>query len=104
MPNLRELDQARYQVTGLTSAEVSERVRQGLVNERKLDSSRSLGAILRANLFTLFNAVVGGAFLVLVALGQWKDALFGFAVITNISIGIIQEFIAKRSHWIAWRY
>jgi len=52
---------------------------------------------LRANLFTLFNAVVGGAFLVLLALGQWKDALFGFAVITNISIGIIQEFIAKRS-------
>jgi len=97
MPNLNPLDETQLASTGLTSAQVAERVELGLVNQQKLDSSRSFASILRANLFTLFNAVVGGAFLILLALGQWKDALFGFAVVTNISIGIIQEFIAKRA-------
>jgi len=97
MAVLSTLDEAQLAATGLTSAQVTERVGLGLVNQQKLDSSRSFASILRANLFTLFNAVVGGAFLILLALGQWKDALFGFAVVTNISIGIIQEFIAKRA-------
>lgn len=97
MPNLTDLDERQHAITGLTSAQVSEREAAGLTNAQKLDSSRSFGSILRANLFTLFNAVVGGAFLVLLALGQFKDALFGFAVITNITIGIVQEFIAKRA-------
>ena len=97
MPTLSLVDERQHAITGLTTAQVIEREAAGLTNAQKLDTSRSFSAILRANLFTLFNAVVGGAFLILVALGQWKDALFGFAVITNISIGIIQEFIAKRS-------
>ncbi len=97
MPNLTNLDARQHAITGLTSAQVAERESEGLTNSQKLDSSRSLGSILRANLFTLFNAVVGGSFLILVALGQFKDALFGFAVITNITIGIVQEFIAKRA-------
>ena len=97
MPNLSSLDSRQHAVTGLTSAQVAERIELGLTNAQKLDSSRSFASILRANHFTLFNAVVGGAFIVLLLLGQWKDALFGFAVVTNISIGIIQEFIAKRS-------
>ncbi len=97
MPNLSNLDARQHAATGLTSAQVAERESEGLTNAQKLDSSRSFASILRANLFTLFNAVVGGAFLVLVILGQFKDALFGFAVITNITIGIVQEFIAKRA-------
>ena len=97
MAVLSTLDEAQLAATGLTSAQVTERVELGLTNQQKMDSSRSFASILRANLFTLFNAVVGGAFLILLALGQWKDALFGFAVVTNISIGIIQEFIAKRA-------
>ena len=97
MPEISNLDARQHAITGLTSAQVIERETAGLTNAQKLDSSRSLGSILRANIFTLFNAVVGGSFLLLVALGQFKDALFGFAVITNITIGIVQEFIAKRA-------
>ncbi|MEY4367026.1 MAG: hypothetical protein RLZ28_441 [Actinomycetota bacterium] len=97
MATLTTLDETQLAANGLTSAQVAERVELGLVNQQKLDSSRSFATILRANLFTLFNAVVGGAFIILLALGQWKDALFGFAVVTNISIGIIQEYIAKRA-------
>lgn len=82
---------------GLTTAEVSKRVEAGLTNKQDTSSSRSFTSILRANFFTLFNAIVGGSFLALLALGQWKDALFGLAVISNILIGVVQEFRSKRT-------
>lgn len=84
------------ELTGLSTQEVSSRVQQGLVNSQEFGKSRSILTILRANLLTLFNAVVGGSFLVLLILGYWKDALFGIAVITNVLIGAIQECRSKR--------
>jgi len=33
----------------------------------------------------------------MMALGQWKDSLFGFALLLNLLIGIIQEYSAKRT-------
>ena len=83
--------------TGLTTAEVAERVAAGLTNKQDTSSSRKFSSILRANFFTLFNAIVGGSFLALLLLGQWKDALFGLAVISNILIGVIQEYRSKRT-------
>ena len=46
-------------------------------------------------MFTLFNAIVGGCFLVLLLLGRWQDALFGLAAFANAIIGCVQEFRAK---------
>ena len=88
---------SQFQSTGLNSAEVAERIRDGLTNKQDTSSSRSFTAIFRANFFTLFNAIVGGSFLALLLLGQWKDALFGLAVISNILIGVIQEYRSKRT-------
>ena len=82
---------------GLSAAEVAERVAAGLSNKQDTSSSRKFSSILRANFFTLFNAIVGGSFLALLLLGQWKDALFGLAVIFNILIGVIQEYRSKRT-------
>ncbi|MEY4451995.1 MAG: hypothetical protein RLZZ380_1116 [Actinomycetota bacterium] len=82
---------------GLTSAEVAKAVAAGLTNKQDTSSSRKFSSILRANFFTLFNAIVGGSFLALLLLGQWKDALFGLAVISNILIGVIQEYRSKRT-------
>jgi cation-transporting ATPase E len=82
---------------GLDSNQVSLRIELGLTNAQDKSSSRSLSNILRANLFTLFNAVVGGSFILLLVLGQWKDALFGFAVVANIVIGVVQEYRSKRA-------
>jgi cation-transporting ATPase E len=86
-----------YDVDGLTTAEVNERLAAGLVNTQKLDPSRSLSSILRGNIVNLFNGVVGGSFLLLILVGQWKDSLFGFALLTNLLIGIVQEVSAKRT-------
>lgn len=82
-------------ITGLSRADVRERRERGEVNTLPNDTGRSLWRILQANLFTLFNAIVGGSFLVLLALGYWQDALFGFFVIANVAIGVAQEFRAK---------
>lgn len=80
---------------GLTAAEVAERVAAGRTNAFTADSSRSVGSIVRANVFTLFNGIVAACFLVLLLLGRWQDALFGVAALSNAVIGCVQEFRAK---------
>ena len=84
------------ELVGLSQLEVSQRASLGQVNGQDHGSSRSLWAILQANFLTLFNAVVGGAFVLLLVLGFWQDALFGLAVLLNIVVGVIQEYRSKR--------
>ena len=91
------LDAKRLLDVGLSKNDVRFRVEAGLDNRVAADSSRSLWHILRGNLFTLFNAIVGGSFILLLALGQWQDSLFGLAVIANVLIGVVQEYRAKRT-------
>jgi len=92
-----QVDEARLIASGLTASEVQARVDAGLANDYVEQTSRTLGTILRANLFSLFNAIAFGCFAVLVVLGAWTDALFGFFVIANVAIGVVQEFHAKRT-------
>ncbi len=82
---------------GLTSAEVRERTSTGRINSVPGTTSRSLWDIVRANVLTLFNAIVAGCFILLLVLDQWRDALFGFSALGNSLIGIVQEFRAKQS-------
>ncbi|MDO9590595.1 MAG: cation-translocating P-type ATPase, partial [Microcella sp.] len=81
--------------TGLTLDEVRQRTELGQVNIMPSDTGRSFWRIMQANLFTLFNLIVGGSFALLLVLGYWQDALFGFFVIANVVIGVAQEFRAK---------
>lgn len=82
---------------GLSGGEVSSRMRHGLANRVPDTTSRSLWEIVRANVLTLFNAIVGTSFVVLLMLGSWQDALFGLAAVGNAVIGVVQEYRAKRS-------
>ncbi|SDH44534.1 cation-transporting ATPase E [Sinosporangium album] len=83
--------------TGLTSAEVTRRVAAGQVNDLPRRSSRSYGAIVRANVFTLFNAVIGVLWVLILVFGAWQDSLFGLIIVANTGIGIVQEVRAKRT-------
>lgn len=82
---------------GLTTAEVAERVAGGRVNDVPLRSSRSTGEIVRANLFTRINAIIGVLFVIIVVVGPVQDALFGGVILANTLIGIFQEVRAKRT-------
>ncbi|MFE3451117.1 HAD-IC family P-type ATPase [Nonomuraea sp. NPDC059194] len=60
-------------------------------------TSRSLSAIVRANVFTLFNLVIGVLWALILIFGQWQDSLFGLVIVANAMIGIVQELRAKRT-------
>jgi len=81
---------------GLTAAQVAERVAGGRANTQTQPSSRSVGDILRENIFTLFNGILTACFVVVVLLGDLRDGFFFGIVIVNALIGIVQEYRAKR--------
>ena len=66
-------------------------------NEFDNSSSRSIVAILRANVFTIFNAILASAVVVVLAVGSWQDAVFGFVLLLNTLTGTIAELRAKRA-------
>ncbi|MFD1660480.1 cation-translocating P-type ATPase [Streptomyces caeni] len=85
------------QTRGLTAAEVAERVARGDVNDVPVRSSRTLGEIVRANVFTRFNAIIGVLWLIMLFVAPFQDSLFGYVIIANTGIGIIQEWRAKKT-------
>src|SRR5215210_7838449 len=84
-------------VTGLSTAEVAERTARGQVNDVPVRSSRSLTEIVRANVFTRFNAIIGVLWLVMLVVAPIQDSLFGFVILANTGIGIVQEWRAKKT-------
>lgn len=82
---------------GLTAREVAERVARGEVNDVPVRSSRSLADIVRANVLTRFNAIIGVLFLIILVVGPIQDGLFGFVIVANTAIGIFQELRAKKT-------
>ena len=82
---------------GLTTAEVAERVADGLANVSTIRTSRTVGEIVRANVFTVFNGLLAALFVLVMTTGHWQNALFGGVVVANAAIGIVQELRAKRT-------
>ncbi|MGW6585477.1 HAD-IC family P-type ATPase [Streptomyces globisporus] len=82
---------------GLSTAEVAERVARGEVNDVPVRSSRSLTEIVRANVLTRFNLIIGGLWVIMLFVAPIQDSLFGFVIVANTGIGIIQEWRAKKT-------
>jgi cation-transporting ATPase E len=82
---------------GLTDRDVAERVERGEVNVSSERTSRTFGDIVRANVFTRFNAILGSMLVVILIVGPFQDALFGVVLVANALIGIVQEWRAKRT-------
>src|SRR6187551_548116 len=80
---------------GLSSAEAAKRLRK--LGSPPDDSSRSVSSIVAGNVFTLFNAIIGVFFVLVLALGLFADAVFGLIAIVNSYIGIREELKAKRT-------
>ena len=82
---------------GLTAAQVAQRVSLGQVNKVREQTSRSLAAIVRENVFTLFNAIIVGASVIVLLFGHIQDGIFGGVMVINAVIGIVSELRAKRT-------
>ncbi|MEO8908321.1 MAG: HAD-IC family P-type ATPase [Microbacteriaceae bacterium] len=83
------------EATGLTLDEVAVRRAAGQANEVKQPVSRSVGDILRENVFTFFNAILTVCFVAVIFVGDLRDGFFYGVVIVNALIGIVQELRAK---------
>lgn len=82
---------------GLTSAQVSERIAQGKVNQTSTLKTKSYKRIFYDNICTLFNLINVILFVLLLLVGSYKNLLFIGVVFFNTIIGIIQEIRSKRS-------
>jgi cation-transporting P-type ATPase E len=80
---------------GLSGAEAAKRLQQ--LGPAEDPNSRSVASIVAGNVFTLFNAIIGVFFILILGLGLFADALFGFIAIINSYIGIRQELKAKET-------
>ena len=82
---------------GLERAAVRARVAAGQVNTAPPGPGRTVGQILRANVLTRFNAILGSLFVVVLVVGPPQDALFGIVLVVNTGFGVVQELRAKRT-------
>ncbi|MFF5895433.1 HAD-IC family P-type ATPase [Streptomyces argenteolus] len=82
---------------GLSTSEVAERVARGEVNDVPVRSSRSVTEIIRANVLTRFNLIIGVLWAIMLFVAPIQDSLFGFVIVANTGIGIVQEWRAKRT-------
>jgi len=82
---------------GLTSSEVATRIAAGQINHAPSATSRSLADIIKANTLTRFNFVIGSMWVVMWIVAPFQDSLFGFAIVANTAIGIVQEYRAARA-------
>lgn len=82
-------------VRGLTSSDVATRVLNGQTNRVTSKTSRSFGDIVRANVLTRFNGLLGLLVVVVLVVGSPIDALFGLVILINAIVGIAGELRAK---------
>jgi cation-transporting ATPase E len=72
-------------------------VATGQVNNIRDTGSRSFASIVGSNTVTWFNGLIGSLWVVMILVAPWQDALFGFVIVFNTSIGIVQEYRSART-------
>ena len=81
---------------GLSTSEVLLRIQRGQTNATRTTTSRTFREIFRAHVFTRFNAVLGILLVAVLVANSPGDGLFGFVLLANSTIGVVQEWLAKR--------
>ena len=91
---LADMDQS---FQGLSAADVASRVADGRTNAVPSGPTRTVTQIVRANILSRFNALLGAMFVLILFTGHLRDGLFGAVLVANATIGIYQELKAKRT-------
>lgn len=84
-------------VVGLSDDEVAQRVAEGKTNDVPTRAARSVSEIVRGNVFTRINAILGVLLIIVLSTGSVINGAFGLLIIANSAIGIIQELRAKQT-------
>ena len=84
-------------ISGLTTAQVNERVAKGLVNDVPDAPVRTFSQIVKANVLTPVNGIIVTLLALILIAGFPADALFAGVVVSNSVIGIAQELHARRT-------
>ncbi|MBL6926246.1 MAG: HAD-IC family P-type ATPase [Acidimicrobiia bacterium] len=82
---------------GLSASEVAERIADGRVNDVPDAPVRTTGEILKANVLTPVNAIMGTLLGLILIAGYPSDALFAGVIVSNSVIGVVQELKARRT-------
>lgn len=82
---------------GLSSAQAQERVDAGWANLPIDPPGKTVGQIVRSNVFTYFNMLFFFLAACVLAVGSWQNVMFMGVVLANIAIGIVQELRSKRT-------
>ncbi len=81
---------------GLNKDQVNYRINNGLVNDEKINNTRSIKDILKSNILTLFNFIHISFFILVLTTGAISNTIFIFSIFINTIIGICQEIKAKK--------
>ncbi|MBR3228955.1 HAD-IC family P-type ATPase [Candidatus Saccharibacteria bacterium] len=84
-------------LTGLTQAEVQQKIKQGKVNQTPRKNRTTIASIILRNTLTLFNIVNIILALMIISVGAYKNLLFILIAIANTLISIINEVRAKKT-------
>ncbi len=95
--NVYPMTRSASATAGLTDAEVAQRVAEGKSNDIPERVTRTVGQIVRANVFTRINAILGVLLLIVLATGSLINGMFGLLIIANSVIGMVQEIRAKQT-------
>ncbi|MCD8338071.1 MAG: cation-translocating P-type ATPase [Lachnospiraceae bacterium] len=83
--------------TGLSQAEVDERISCGFRNTAVVSGSKSVKEIVKENLFTYFNLIFLILAVFVIAVGSFRNLSFMVVVLFNALIGIVQQLRAKKT-------
>ena len=83
--------------SGLTSAQVSDRLQNGYANSKPISAEKTFVQILKSNIFTYFNLIFAILALCVILVGSYNNLTFMPIIITNCVIGIIQEVRSRRA-------
>ncbi len=84
-------------INGLSYKQVEKRKKEGKINYMPKAPSRTIWQIIRANLFTSFNAINFLLAVIVIIAGSPKNSLFMGVIISNTLIGVFQEIKAKNT-------
>lgn len=82
---------------GLTKEQVREYTENGWTNEPADPPSKTVGEIVKGNVFTYFNLVFAVLAVLVIIAGSFTSLTFLGVVIANLVIGIVQEVRAKNT-------